>query len=178
MRIKGDPPPPAEIAAFCDRLNEITAAGGAIKLVQVYTVARQPAESFVAAAHQRGGGPNCRDRTPANATAGRRLLRLRVRSGGQGLRSKVELWKVDSTASVPVVNRFGSPVPTRDGGTGGPELPPGTPELPPVAPVPSLEPALDVHGLSWPGQVRGVFGADRVDRLLERRRRLARRRGR
>lgn len=49
MRIKGDPPPPAEIAAFSDRLNEITAAGGAIKLVQVYTVARQPAESFVAA---------------------------------------------------------------------------------------------------------------------------------
>jgi wyosine [tRNA(Phe)-imidazoG37] synthetase (radical SAM superfamily) len=49
MRIKGDPPPPAEIAAFADRLNEITAAGGAIKLVQVYTVARQPAESFVAA---------------------------------------------------------------------------------------------------------------------------------
>jgi wyosine [tRNA(Phe)-imidazoG37] synthetase (radical SAM superfamily) len=49
MRIKGDPPPSAEIAAFSDRLNEITAAGGAIKLVQVYTVARQPAESFVAA---------------------------------------------------------------------------------------------------------------------------------
>jgi len=49
MRIKGDPPPAAEIAAFSDRLNEITAAGGAIKLVQVYTVARQPAESFVAA---------------------------------------------------------------------------------------------------------------------------------
>jgi wyosine [tRNA(Phe)-imidazoG37] synthetase (radical SAM superfamily) len=49
MRIHGDPPPASEIAAFCDRLNEITAAGGAVKLVQVYTVARQPAESFVAA---------------------------------------------------------------------------------------------------------------------------------
>jgi wyosine [tRNA(Phe)-imidazoG37] synthetase (radical SAM superfamily) len=48
MRIQGAAPPPSEIAAFCDRLNEITAAGGAIKLVQVYTVARQPAESFVA----------------------------------------------------------------------------------------------------------------------------------
>ena len=48
MRIHGDPPPPSEIAAFCDRLNEITAGGGAIKFVQVYTVARQPAESFVA----------------------------------------------------------------------------------------------------------------------------------
>lgn len=49
MRIEGAPPPPAEIAAFCDRLNEVTAQGGAIKLVQVYTVARQPAESYVAA---------------------------------------------------------------------------------------------------------------------------------
>ncbi|HUE14246.1 MAG TPA: radical SAM protein [Planctomycetaceae bacterium] len=49
MRIHGDPPPAAEIAAFCDRLNEITAAGGVIKLIQIYTVARQPAESFVAA---------------------------------------------------------------------------------------------------------------------------------
>ncbi|HYO25430.1 MAG TPA: radical SAM protein [Lacipirellulaceae bacterium] len=48
MRVAGDPPPPAELAAFCDRLREITTAGGRLKLVQVYTVARQPAESFVA----------------------------------------------------------------------------------------------------------------------------------
>lgn len=48
MRVAGEPPPPAELAAFCDRLAEITAAGGRLKLVQVYTVARQPAESFVA----------------------------------------------------------------------------------------------------------------------------------
>ncbi|MBL8850879.1 MAG: radical SAM protein [Planctomycetaceae bacterium] len=48
MRIHGDPPPDAEITAFIDRLNEIQAAGGRLKLVQVYTVARQPAESFVA----------------------------------------------------------------------------------------------------------------------------------
>ena len=48
MQIHGDPPPEAEIAAFCDRLNEISKAGGTIKLVQIYTVARQPAESFVA----------------------------------------------------------------------------------------------------------------------------------
>ena len=38
----------AELEAFCDRLNEITAAGGQLKLVQIYTVARRPAESFVA----------------------------------------------------------------------------------------------------------------------------------
>ena len=48
MRVAGEPPTPAELDAFCDRLNEITAAGGQLKLVQVYTVARRPAESFVA----------------------------------------------------------------------------------------------------------------------------------
>jgi wyosine [tRNA(Phe)-imidazoG37] synthetase (radical SAM superfamily) len=47
MRVAGEPPTPAELEAFCDRLNEITAAGGQLKLVQVYTVARRPAESYV-----------------------------------------------------------------------------------------------------------------------------------
>jgi len=47
MRVAGDPPSAAEVQAFCDRLQEIVAAGGQISLVQVYTVARQPAESFV-----------------------------------------------------------------------------------------------------------------------------------
>ena len=47
MRVEGEPPPEAEIDAFCDRLSEIVNAGGKIKLVQVYTVARPPAESFV-----------------------------------------------------------------------------------------------------------------------------------
>jgi len=47
MRVHGQPPPPEELDAFCDRLSEIIAAGGQIKLVQVYTVARQPAESYV-----------------------------------------------------------------------------------------------------------------------------------
>lgn len=48
MRIAGEPPTAAEQTAFCDRLNEIKTAGGQIKLVQIYTVARRPAESFVA----------------------------------------------------------------------------------------------------------------------------------
>jgi wyosine [tRNA(Phe)-imidazoG37] synthetase (radical SAM superfamily) len=48
MRVNGEPPSQAELKAFCDRLNEITAAGGQLKLVQIYTVARRPAESFVA----------------------------------------------------------------------------------------------------------------------------------
>jgi hypothetical protein len=47
MRVAGEPPSAAELEAFCDRLNEITAGGGQIKLVQVYTVARRPAEGFV-----------------------------------------------------------------------------------------------------------------------------------
>jgi wyosine [tRNA(Phe)-imidazoG37] synthetase (radical SAM superfamily) len=48
MRVQDEPPSTEELRAFCDRLNEILAAGGRIKLVQVYTVARVPAESFVA----------------------------------------------------------------------------------------------------------------------------------
>lgn len=47
MRIDGVPPDAAEQEAFCARLNEITAAGGQLKLVQIYTVARKPAESNV-----------------------------------------------------------------------------------------------------------------------------------
>src|SRR5581483_10930585 len=47
MRVRGEPPAPAELEAFCDRLNEITGGGGQIKLVQIYTVARRPAESYV-----------------------------------------------------------------------------------------------------------------------------------
>ncbi len=47
MQIDGERPPAAEIDAFCERLNEVVAGGGRIKLVQVYTVARAPAEAFV-----------------------------------------------------------------------------------------------------------------------------------
>jgi wyosine [tRNA(Phe)-imidazoG37] synthetase (radical SAM superfamily) len=49
LRLDGAAPPPAEIEAFADRLNEITAAGGKIAYVQVYTVARRPAEANVTA---------------------------------------------------------------------------------------------------------------------------------
>lgn len=47
MNVAGEPPSTDELEAFCERLNEVTAAGGRIKLVQVYTVARRPAESYV-----------------------------------------------------------------------------------------------------------------------------------
>ena len=49
MRIWDRPPPPAELEAYCDRLQEIVAAGGQIKLVQIHTIARKPAEAWVAA---------------------------------------------------------------------------------------------------------------------------------
>jgi wyosine [tRNA(Phe)-imidazoG37] synthetase (radical SAM superfamily) len=47
MHVNGEPPSQPELEAFCDRLKEITTAGGQLKLVQIYTIARRPAESFV-----------------------------------------------------------------------------------------------------------------------------------
>jgi len=47
MRIDGQSPPAEELTAFCDRLSEMVDRGGQIKLVQIYTVARRPAESYV-----------------------------------------------------------------------------------------------------------------------------------
>lgn len=46
MQVHDEPPPPTEIEAFCERLNDITNQGGRIKLVQVYTIARNPAEQY------------------------------------------------------------------------------------------------------------------------------------
>ncbi len=51
MRVDGQPPPAEELEAFCERLNEITSAGGQLSLIQIYTVARRPAESFVTPLH-------------------------------------------------------------------------------------------------------------------------------
>jgi wyosine [tRNA(Phe)-imidazoG37] synthetase (radical SAM superfamily) len=49
LRMHDQPPPAAEVEAYCRRLEEIVAAGGRIKLVQVHTIARQPTEPWVAA---------------------------------------------------------------------------------------------------------------------------------
>lgn len=48
MKIDGQPPDAAEIQAFGQRLRDITATGGRLSLIQIYTVARRPAESCVA----------------------------------------------------------------------------------------------------------------------------------
>lgn len=47
MNVNGEPPSESEIDAFCLRLRDITASGGRLELIQIYTVARQPTESFV-----------------------------------------------------------------------------------------------------------------------------------
>ncbi len=47
MRVNGEPPSESEIDAYCRRLSNIVEQGGQISLVQVYTIARRPAESFV-----------------------------------------------------------------------------------------------------------------------------------
>ncbi len=47
MKIDGEAPSSEEREAFCARLNDILNGGGQLKLVQVYTVARRPAESNV-----------------------------------------------------------------------------------------------------------------------------------
>lgn len=47
VRLAGQGPSPDEQEAYCQRLAEITAAGGKIKLVQVHTLARKPAEPSV-----------------------------------------------------------------------------------------------------------------------------------
>jgi len=49
MRLHGNPPDGGEIAAYCDRLRDIVSGGGKIKLVQVHTVARAPAQPYVTA---------------------------------------------------------------------------------------------------------------------------------
>jgi wyosine [tRNA(Phe)-imidazoG37] synthetase (radical SAM superfamily) len=49
MEILGEGPDDSELAAYCDRLGKITESGGRIKLVQVHTVARAPAEAYVSA---------------------------------------------------------------------------------------------------------------------------------
>jgi wyosine [tRNA(Phe)-imidazoG37] synthetase (radical SAM superfamily) len=49
MKVRGEGPSDQEIAAFCDRVKEILSGGGRVSLVQVYTVARRPAESYVEA---------------------------------------------------------------------------------------------------------------------------------
>lgn len=49
MRVHGQPPPAEELEAYAGRLAAMVAGGGRIKLVQVHTIARAPAERWVEA---------------------------------------------------------------------------------------------------------------------------------
>jgi wyosine [tRNA(Phe)-imidazoG37] synthetase (radical SAM superfamily) len=48
MQVDGVPPADSEVDAYCERLNELLAAGGRLKNVQVYTIARKPSEAIAA----------------------------------------------------------------------------------------------------------------------------------
>ena len=48
FRVNGVPTPDEEIDAYCDRLDGILAAGGRLKALQLYTIARAPAEPSAA----------------------------------------------------------------------------------------------------------------------------------
>lgn len=47
MNINGEPPSDSEIDAYISRLNDLVAGGCRINLVQIYTIARSTAESYV-----------------------------------------------------------------------------------------------------------------------------------
>ena len=48
LKFRSEMMPPEELSAYCDRLNEMASAGGKIKEVHAYTVARPVAEPFTA----------------------------------------------------------------------------------------------------------------------------------
>ena len=48
LRVYDQPIPTAELEAYCDRLNELVRAGGQIKEVHAYTLARPAPEAYVA----------------------------------------------------------------------------------------------------------------------------------
>lgn len=47
MRVDGQGPSAEELAAFCARLHEMIDSGGMLDRVQIYTIARRPAETYV-----------------------------------------------------------------------------------------------------------------------------------
>lgn len=49
LRIEGAAPSVDEIEAYCSRLNSLISARGQLKAIQLYTIARDPAEAYVSA---------------------------------------------------------------------------------------------------------------------------------
>ena len=48
LKVRGNPPRQEEIEAYCGLLNGILARGGHLQGLQIYTIARGPAESYAA----------------------------------------------------------------------------------------------------------------------------------
>ena len=98
MRIDGQPPSAAEQAAYCDGSRRLWPAGGQIKLVQIHTVARPPAESSVAASSERRGRCASRVGPRANGLARGRVSwarGLRLRGCTVGEREQVQILTVN-----------------------------------------------------------------------------------
>lgn len=49
LRVRGEPPLPAEIEAYCKHLNNLLRAGALLKALQIYTIVRDPTESYAEA---------------------------------------------------------------------------------------------------------------------------------
>jgi len=70
MRVHNAPPPPDEVAAYCDRLNKLLAAGAKLKLIQLYSIARRtadPSATPLADAELDAIARTVRERVPAPA---------------------------------------------------------------------------------------------------------------
>ena len=72
--------PEAEVQAYCDRLNELRAPAARLKGIQLYTIARKPAEAARHAAGRRGTG---RGRGRSSAPASRRRSKCSTGSTGR-----------------------------------------------------------------------------------------------
>jgi wyosine [tRNA(Phe)-imidazoG37] synthetase (radical SAM superfamily) len=46
-RVRGEAPPQREIETYCERLIGLLQGGGRLSMIQVYTIARDPSESFI-----------------------------------------------------------------------------------------------------------------------------------
>ncbi len=84
MKVRGEAPPPEEIDAYCDRLNELLKAGGRLKALQLYTIARATAETWVAPLDRRRARRHRRARRNARGGAGRGVLRRGLSPAGAG----------------------------------------------------------------------------------------------
>jgi hypothetical protein len=71
LRLEGEPMPVSELAAYCDRLNDLLRNGARIKEVHAYTIARPTPEEFATKLDKEELGrvaATIRDRTGLNVS--------------------------------------------------------------------------------------------------------------